>query len=147
MRSLIATIFIAINIHPAWTQGQFDPKTSRTPCPGVAELRHSDLFGLWQVFWEGAAGAQSLLLEQDAQHTQGLAGAIRREGGVQTRLAGDLDEGVFTLEESPDGVRISATWEGAPVPASCGQEIRGHWTDADTGQVRDFVLRKLKPGW
>lgn len=147
MRSLIFAIFlIATNVHLAWTQVRNDPENDATACPSAAELRHSDLFGLWRVHWDGIDPQDSLLLEQDASHAQGLAGAIRRDG-VQTRLAGDLDEGVFTLEESPDGQRISATWEGAPVPGACGQDIHGRWTDAATGHTRTFVLRRIKPGW
>lgn len=71
-------------------------------------------------------------------------------------LAGDVDEGEFTLEESDNGQTISATWSGTVIDNSCGKEIRGTWikslsttaTNAALGQASNhrFVLRKL-PGW
>ena len=57
-------------------------------------------------------------------------------------MAGDVDEGEFTLEESQDGVRISATWLGDVVEGSCGREIRGTWKAEGTATGRPFVLKK-----
>jgi hypothetical protein len=61
-------------------------------------------------------------------------------------LAGDVQAGDFQLEESDDGVRISATWSGHVVDASCGKEIKGLWTNALTDQTQPFVLRRTG-GW
>jgi len=61
-------------------------------------------------------------------------------------VAGDVDQGEFTLEESADGRSISALWTGAVVADACGKEISGVWTAAADKKERSFVLRKL-PGW
>ena len=61
-------------------------------------------------------------------------------------MAGDVDNGAFTLEESIDGRAISATWSGSFADQACGKEIRGTWTDTATRIERAFVLRK-QPGW
>ncbi|MEN9885947.1 MAG: hypothetical protein RL758_525, partial [Pseudomonadota bacterium] len=67
-------------------------------------------------------------------------------GTVQALVAGDVDAGDFTLEESTDGRSISATWTGRVMTDSCGKEIRGRWANATGTTERGFVLRKL-PGW
>ena len=54
-----------------------------------------------------------------------------------------MDDGEFTMEESSDGKRISATWIGDVVEGSCGKEIRGTWKTDGAGWPLDFVLRKL----
>jgi hypothetical protein len=109
---------------------------------GEAELASSALLGFWRAEFEGMAAA-TLLLEQSRDYAQGLSGAIHRDSG-NALLAGDLDDGAFTLEESYDGSRISATWDGSIVPGSCGREIRGDWNDTQSGQVRAFVLRRAQ---
>jgi hypothetical protein len=65
---------------------------------------------------------------------------------AQALVAGDVDNGAFTLEESTDGRAISATWSGSFADQACGKEIRGTWTDTATRIERAFVLRK-QPGW
>ena len=70
-----------------------------------------------------------------------MRGALNREG-ERAQVAGDLDDGEFTLEESADGSDIAAVWLGDVVEGSCGREIRGTWkADGDPRQFQ-FVLRK-----
>ena len=59
-------------------------------------------------------------------------------------LAGDVDDGELTLEESVNGQNISATWLGDVVEGSCGREIRGTWKAEGQAAWRGFVLRKLR---
>jgi hypothetical protein len=73
--------------------------------------------------WQGA----TLLLEKHPEYAASFSGAINRNG-ERRQVAGDIEDGEFTLEESADGVHIAATWVGDVVEGSCGREIRGTWT-------------------
>ena len=57
-------------------------------------------------------------------------------------MAGDVEDGELTLEESADGVHIAATWLGDVVQGSCGREIRGTWTLDGQQAGSPFILRK-----
>lgn len=110
-------------------------------CPGPAQLQPRHLVGLWRAEFAGGSGA-TLLLEPHPRYAASLAGEVNRNG-VRARVAGDLDEGEFTLEESADGVRIDAAWLGEVVEGSCGREIRGTWQATGATAARAFTLRRL----
>jgi hypothetical protein len=115
-------------------------------CPAPHELRALNLYGAWRAQWQGSdAPAAALQLERHPELSDSVRGRVERDG-LTALLAGDVDGGDLTLEESRDGKRISATWLGQVVPDSCGKEIRGTWRDADTDARRDFVLRR-QSGW
>jgi hypothetical protein len=114
-------------------------------CPADVDLRTRDLLGSWRAQFAGAGPSTDLVLQANPDWPDSLAGRIRREGR-EARLAGDLEGGTFTLEESADGVRIDAVWVGRPVPGTCGREIRGVWREGGQEQGRDFVLRRVM-GW
>ena len=109
------------------------------------------LYGLWkaELQAEGTSGTPTqtatLLFEKHPELPGSVTGGINR-GGQISQAAGDLDAGSFTLEESPDGKIIAAVWDGELEPSSCGKTIKGSWTNQLTGQVLQFVLRKV-PGW
>mgnify|MGYP000591307945 CR=1 FL=1 len=92
-----------------------------------------------------AAGSLMVIGARAAVAEGSVAGAANRNG-ERSQLAGDVEEGVFTLEESVNGQNISATWRGDVVEGTCGKEIRGIWTNASDQAAHRFVLRKL-PGW
>ena len=110
-------------------------------CPAPHELGQRQLLGLWRAQLDGAPAA-TLLLEPHPEYSEGVRGAVNRSG-VRAAVSGDVDEGEFTLEESADGQRISATWLGEVVEGSCGREIRGTWRSGSDEATRPFVLRKL----
>jgi hypothetical protein len=111
-------------------------------CPHASEVKQSHLLGLWRAEFEGQGHVGSLLLEKHATYSESFSGAINRNG-ERRLLAGDVEDGEFTLEESADGQRIAATWLGELVEGSCGREIRGTWTaEGDAQTPRKFVLRK-----
>ncbi|WP_189686763.1 hypothetical protein [Pseudorhodoferax aquiterrae] len=121
--------------------------TDSTPaCPAPHEMRALHLYGTWQAQWQGedAPGA-TLQLERHPELGDSVRGRVERDG-TTALLAGDVDDGDLTLEESRDGKRISATWIGRVDADSCGKLIRGTWTDADTEARREFVLRRAA-GW
>jgi hypothetical protein len=110
-------------------------------CRHASETRQADLLGLWRAEFEGQGHAGTLLLEKHAIYAESVSGSINRNGDRRL-LAGDVEDGEFTLEESADGQRIAATWLGEVVEGSCGKEIRGTWTAEGDQKARAFVLRK-----
>ncbi len=110
-------------------------------CPAPQDLPPAALVGLWHAEFGRGQPPVALLLELHAEHAGSLAGALVRDG-ARSRVAADLDDGAFTLEESPDGQRIAATWLGELVAGSCGREIRGEWRPRE-GAARSFVLRRV----
>lgn len=111
--------------------------------PDQVTLHH--LYGLWRAEFQGLAQGGTLLLERHRELSESFSGTINRNGD-KALLSGDIDEGQFTMDESADGTRISATWSGEVVGSSCGREIRGEWRRANESQSLTFVLRKLS-GW
>ena len=96
-------------------------------------------------------------LEKHAEFSESLAGAVLRElkqtqpGGHAPRaqLAGDIENGFLTLDESSNGVSITGTWNGEMVEGSCGKKFKGTWKDtrdsapADTPDI-PFTLEKMQ---
>jgi hypothetical protein len=111
------------------------------PCTDAKDVEPAQLVGLWRAEVEGDAPA-TLLLEPHPRYRGSLSGEIDRNG-TRSRLAADIDDGELTLEESADGVRISATWLGDVAAGSCGREIRGTREAGEGAPQRLFVLRKL----
>ena len=125
-------------------QGGGLPLPTRS-CPAPDEVTHWHLYGLWQARFEGLPGTATLWLEKSESHAEGVGGNVERADG-RALVAGDVDEGEFTLEESADGRAISATWTGKVSEDTCGKEILGTWSRAGDPASYPFVLRKL-PGW
>lgn len=111
-------------------------------CLAPAQVNASHLYGLWRAEQDGTWHAATLLIERHPEFAQSFRGTINRNG-ERSLLAGDIEDGEFTLEESADGKRIAATWVGDVVPASCGREIRGTWQAEGDTAARRFVLRKV----
>ena len=109
-------------------------------CPKAQDVEPRQLIGLWRAEFEGLPHGATLLLEPHREYAGSLAGDINRDG-ERGKVAADLDDDGFTLEESSDGVHIAATWLGDVVEGSCGNEIRGRWEPAK-GTARGFVLRR-----
>ena len=102
--------------------------SARTPAVAQAQFGGS---------WDSA----TLRLEPHPDYRESFRGTLERDGR-RAQVAGDLEDGEFTLEESSDGVRIAATWLGDLVEGSCGREIRGTWTREGETAGLTFVLRK-----
>ena len=109
-------------------------------CPAPSDVSQAHLLGTWQASIEGQAPL-TLRLAKDPEYAETLRGDLER-AGVRIELAGDVDDGDFTLEESANGRNISATWLGEVVEGSCGREIRGTWKAEGAADARPFVLRK-----
>lgn len=114
-------------------------------CLPNADLTTRDLLGLWRAEFEGGREPLTVLLERNPDWPGSFIGRLT-QGGRPIQVAGDLEDGVFTLEESANGVRIDATWTGQPTEGSCGREVRGSWKAIGSGQSGSFVLRRSS-GW
>lgn len=142
---LKTSLLIASLGHLTLGQAQNNPSTTAASCPAPAEVTALHLYGAWQARWDGLDEPATLTLGRNPEHTDGLRGSLRR-GTAEALVAGDVDDGDFTLEESTDGRTIAATWTGKVTENACGKEIQGLWTRASDNSERRFVLRRL-PGW
>jgi hypothetical protein len=116
--------------------------TPQSDCPQPFEMSQRHLLGLWHAQFEGLPRGATLLLEAHPELRDSVRGEINRHG-ERSAVAGDVDNGDFTLEESRNGVNISAAWLGEVVEGSCGREIRGTWRGEGDKAERPFVLHKL----
>jgi hypothetical protein len=113
-----------------------------TACPTPEEVLPLHLYGDWTAKIDGLPGETSVHFTPHAELSGSVSGSLERTG-TQAQIAGDVDGGDFTLEESIDGQRISATWIGVVTPNSCGKEISGTWTQEKNPETaHTFVLRK-----
>lgn len=146
MHTRVIILFIASCAIPVWATAQNDSnKPADVSCPAAADVDSARLFGRWQAQFDAGAGGTptqaALQLERNQQFGGSLSGTITRDA-AKAQVAGDVDNGVFTLEESSDGNAITATWTGQIVEGSCGREIRGVWKSVPGHTEHDFVLRK-----
>jgi hypothetical protein len=142
MSRFAALACAAICAVPVLAQPQAPAGSGSLECPKAAEVSRQHLLGLWRAEFEGVAQGATLLLQKHPELAESIRGAINRNG-ERAELAGDIEDGEFSLEESVNGVNISAVWLGDVVEGSCGREIRGAWkAESDPRQVQ-FVLRKL----
>ena len=91
------------------------------------------LYGLWEIrLWHPDSAQEPpvargvMLLGQHPEYPGSVRGALRlasQTGEEQAQVAGDLNDGVFLLDESDDGRRIRAVWEG--LAPSCEHTIEG----------------------
>lgn len=138
-----ATLLLALAAcaTPALSQQPSAAAAPAPACPAPEDLAAAALVGLWHADFGAGRPPVAVLLEPHPEHAGSLSGALVRDG-ARSRIAADLDDGAFTLEESPDGQRIAATWLGELVPASCGREIRGSWQPREGAPIA-FVLRRV----
>ena len=134
---LFAAAALACTLAAAQSVGQ----SVAAACPKAHEVAQAHLLGMWRAEFDGLAQGATLLLEKHPELTDSVRGRINRNG-ERAEVAGDVDEGEFTLEESENGVNISATWMGDVVEGSCGREIRGTWQAERDRRAHSFILRK-----
>lgn len=157
MRKYLTIILIATGAFSTSASADIDPKNSisapsaapastaaNATCPAGHEIEHRQLQGIWQADIEGQPTRAKLHLGPHPELAHSVRGSVQR-GHSTAQVAGDLDAGELTLEESDDGQRISATWLGTVVEGSCSREIRGAWLRAEPESSSPFVLRKQTP--
>ena len=136
------------------------------PCPSAKQVLAPQLYGQWlAVFDKPPLGlpVQALVqLEQHAEFSDSLAGMVQRNlsaapGGkvsghaTRAQLAGDMDAGTLLLDESSNGINLTASWDGQIVEGSCGHLVKGLWKDLSNEALPDapdvpFVLTR-QTGW
>lgn len=100
-----------------------------------------------QVVSEGA-----LLLEPHPEYAGSVRGDLKRSSAgndLQAMVSGDVTEGSFHLDESEDGERMSAVWEGTAQDCAGRIRITGLRRPAEGGAggpVLRFRLQR-KPSW
>lgn len=167
-RSHFAMFFIAVSaccIRAEAQTGTIKPEaTSQSgACPTATQLSAPQIYGQWRIrFSPAPAGLPAdavMRLERHAEFSESVAGTVTRDLGAarpgshapRAQLAGDLENGFLTLDESSNGISITGTWNGELVKESCGKKFTGVWKDTrdnappDTPEV-PFTLEKL-PGW
>lgn len=136
------------------------PAQTVAPCTAPADLAPAELYGLWQLRLWPLGGQETaptstgaLLFERHPEYPGSVRGNLQRTGEGNDRTAvvsGDVTNGEFNLDESADGVRMDAVWEGDVTPGGCGQELRGVRRPALGSPSRDtamnFVLKKAQGG-
>jgi hypothetical protein len=118
------------------------PATSWTPPPAVgcsdSEITAEQLVGTWRVKLIGQDPV-TLVLRPHPEHEGSLRGALMQIPQHHA-VAADIEDGEFTMEESRDGQRITATWLGKVQTGSCGQHIAGERQDV-SGASQRFEMR------
>jgi hypothetical protein len=147
---IFAIILIAASAHPIWAIAQNDSKNSASTsvsCKADKALVASDFYGTWVLVLrsgEGAAQTAQLLLKQNPEFAESLAGEFILNG-QRIEVFGDIEEGVLELEESANGKDISALWKGRLAEGGCGQAITGTRRILAIQTEQSFVLRRA--GW
>ena len=136
------------------------------PCPAAKQVLAPQLYGQWLAVFEkpprGLPAQAMVQLERHAEFSDSLAGMVQRDlsaapGGkvaghaTRAQLAGDIEAGTLLLDESSNGINLTASWDGQIVEGSCGHTIRGVWKDLSNAAPPDapdvpFVLT-LQRGW
>ena len=159
---LIAMLLIASCAHINSATAQTLKKEELpTSCLDAKTISAVHLYGVWQVSFTnppaGMPASAVMLLEKHEEFGDSVSGAIQRElvtavgHSSKAAIAGDVDDGVLVLDESSDGVSISAVWSGELVPARCGREVKGVWRDTRASappSAPDVAFTMVKrPGW
>jgi hypothetical protein len=139
-------------------------QTKPTPvCPTTQTIQAKDLYGQWTVEFNAPPGGlpakATLALQQHAEYTESLAGTLLRDlsaapGGVvpghspRAQVVGDLEGALLMLDESSNGINLTASWDGKVVDGSCGQTIQGVWKDLSSSAPPNaadvpFTLRQI----
>ena len=117
-------------------------------CPHLARWQARELHGLWRVELPQLGERGTLVLRQHPEFAASLRGEFEL-AGVRSIASGDVEEGEFNLDESHDGKRLSAFWNGRLDAATCGREIHGTVQRLPVPGQRavetPFVLRRNPP--
>lgn len=148
-RNAIFLIATCATFH--WATAQNDTLIlPSAPCPSARDVQSTDLYGTWRFELNHSALAPSdlpqrgsVVLEKNPEFADSVIGWLQWDSR-KIFVAGDVEQTNFSLEESEDGTRISAVWEGSVAEGSCGKAITGV---RRAGNVSvPFILRKAT-GW
>lgn len=119
------------------------------PCPSADDITPQHLYGLWQLrLWpeggseERPVSSGALLFNPHPEYPGSVRGELRRSAtghDLSAQVSGDVTDGEFNLDESDDGVNMSAVWTGEP--QDCARSIRGTRRPADGRPAGEPVMR------
>ncbi|MDO9279506.1 MAG: hypothetical protein Q7U05_13200 [Polaromonas sp.] len=153
LRSLCISLALLFNLSSGFAQ----------TCPTAKTITSKDLYGQWAVEFtgppRGLPAKATLQLQQHTEYTESLAGTLLRDlsaapGGQvpghspRAQVVGDLEGVLLMLDESSNGINLTASWDGKVVDGSCGKTIQGVWKDLSSDAAPDaadvpFTLRQI----
>jgi hypothetical protein len=143
MRILVLTVLMAAGVVYAHTAPVL-PVATGVICQ-YDLLKTQNVLGQWRVEWADELAGEPpdarLVFTLNPEFADSLLGLLDL-GHKRHEIAGDIEEELLTLEESPDGTSISANWSLRAVPGRCGKELAGTWVRASDGKQRQVVLRR-----
>lgn len=111
----------------------------------ATDLPVEALYGRWEARFGDLPAPADVQMGKHPEYAGSVRGTIVRDGR-SAQLSGDIDDaGFLILDESQDGLSISAVWAGELQPGSCGREFRGTWRNSGDDRTQPFVLRKTGP--
>jgi hypothetical protein len=136
---------------------QPQPAPTAPPACAQAALTPHQLYGEWTLLlWplDGAAEQSqqggTVRFEPHPEYGDSVRGKLSRPGSASALLSGDAVDGDFVLDESEDGVAISAVWHAVVNPADCGRRIEGTRRPAEGRPADEATLNfrlSKPPGW
>ncbi len=133
---------------PSWAQSAGQPLEA---CPSIQSIAPSNLYGLWHFsFWSDNGSEDdpisrgAMLLEAHPEYPDSVRGQMLRStplGDRKAQVSGDVVEGELNLDESDDGVAMSAVWTGELSPTDCRLDFRGTRRPANAAQGGGGELR------
>lgn len=136
-------------------------QTSTAPAPAACQgvqLEPAQLYGQWSLLLWPVDGTRTNPVATGTAHFERhpeFPGSVRGRLSAstspgQTLLSGDATDGEFQLDESEDGVAISAVWNAFVNPVDCGRRLQGTRRPAEGRPASEvplnFELSKV-PGW
>ena len=146
---LLACATTAHSAEPVSPSSATTTVAASTACNEAAPMPVEQLLGLWQLtLWPEAGSADqpvsqgAVLFEPHPEYPGSVRGRLKRSGpgnDLQALLSGDVVNGEFNLDESDDGVRMSAVWVGTP--QDCGRRLQGVRDTVQADGAADTALR------
>ena len=163
LRALSISLTLLFNLSTGFAQTKPAQGKPTQACPTAKTIQAKDLHGQWSVEFtappRGLPAMATLELKQHAEYTESLAGTLVRDlsaapGGVvpghspRAQVVGDLEGVLLMLDESSNGINLTASWDGKVVDGSCGQTIQGVWKDLSSSAPANaadvpFTLRQI----
>ncbi len=165
-RALFVSLTLLLVLNNGMTQPKPQMPVPAKACPAAQQVQVQDLHGQWTVEFtsppRGLPAKATLQLQRHAEYSESLAGTLLRDfstvpGGKvpghspRAQVVGDLEGGLLMLDESSNGINLTAGWDGKVVDGSCGEIIQGVWKDLSSDAPPDaadvpFTMRQTS-GW
>jgi len=168
LRAVCITLMalVSLNSSLAQTKPLVASSASAIACLTAQQVKTENLYGEWSVEFtnppRGLPAKATLQLKRHAEYSESLAGTLERDlSGVSSgkvpghssraQIAGDLEGSLLLLDESSNGVNLTASWDGKVVAGSCGNTLEGVWKDLSSDAPPDaadvpFTMRQIT-GW